>query len=77
MRVLCFGKPMLASAHFEVVGRAAVVSRDESVDWNVPTDKALFATSGLFNWNIVDLSVSLLTITRLPLDTVNLPGTTK
>jgi hypothetical protein len=62
---------------YEIVGRAAIVSRDESVDWEVTIDKVRFATSGLFNSNIVDLPVSLMTITRLSLDTVNLPGTTK
>ncbi|KAE9369120.1 hypothetical protein N431DRAFT_427368 [Stipitochalara longipes BDJ] len=60
---------------YKIVGRAAVVSRDESVDWEVPADKERFIKTGLFRSGIVDLPVSIGMITRLSLDTVNLPST--
>lgn len=62
---------------FEIVGRASIVGRDENADWDVPADKTRFAKRGIFNQGkVIDLPVSMRTLTLLSLDTVNLPGTT-
>ncbi|TVY15560.1 Heterokaryon incompatibility protein 6, OR allele [Lachnellula arida] len=61
---------------FQLIGTASIVGREENVDWEVPADKTRFATSGLFNQKVIDLPVSMMTLTLLSLDTVNLPGTT-
>jgi hypothetical protein len=61
------------SGHYEVIGRAAIVSSDH-VGWDVRTDLGgeLFS---VVNEKAVDVPISLRDLTRLSLDTVNLPAT--
>jgi hypothetical protein len=56
---------------YELVGRAAIVSSGIDADWDVPMDKEAFGESS----SAVKLVVSLTDLTRLSLDTVNLPAT--
>ncbi|KAL5312856.1 hypothetical protein ACEPPN_019282 [Leptodophora sp. 'Broadleaf-Isolate-01'] len=57
---------------YELVGRAAIVSTGGDVDWDVPKDKDRFKDTSSV---AVELALSLTDLTRLSLDTVNLPGT--
>lgn len=57
---------------YELVGRAAIVSTGGDVDWDIPKDKDMFKDSSS---GAVKLALSLTDLTRLSLDTVNLPST--
>lgn len=62
---------------FEIIGRAAIVAREEGSEWEVPTDKSQFTEEGFPKSDLVDLRVEISTLTWLSLDTIFLPSTTK
>lgn len=56
----------------DIVGRAAVITEGEEIEWDRPTDRELFGQNA---HNAVDLGLGIAQLTRLSLDTVILPGT--
>ncbi|EPE31154.1 hypothetical protein GLAREA_04121 [Glarea lozoyensis ATCC 20868] len=60
---------------FEIIGRAAMVGKEEGSEWEVPGDKLQFTEESSLKSDLVDLRVSTSTLTWLSLDTVFLPGT--
>ncbi|CZR65228.1 uncharacterized protein PAC_15128 [Phialocephala subalpina] len=62
---------------FEIIGRAAIVGKEEGSEWEVPTGKSQFTGKGCLKSDLVDLRVGISTLTWLSLDTIFLPSTTK
>jgi hypothetical protein len=56
--------------YFQVVGRAGVVQQGNSMNWDILEDKWMFTSQSP---QVIEVSVDILTLTMLSLDTVNLP----
>jgi hypothetical protein len=62
---------------FDIIGRAAIVGKEEGSEWEVPTDKSQFTEEGFPKSDVVDLRATISTLTWLSLDTLFLPSTTE
>jgi len=56
---------------YELIGRAGVIKDRESDDWDVPLDQSLF---GVNSSSAVEVEMDIMTLTKLTLDTVDLPS---
>lgn len=61
-----------ANGVLEIIGRAAVITDEEEIEWDRPTNRELFGHNAD---NAVDISLDITQLTRLSFDTVTLPGT--
>ncbi|KAH0538176.1 hypothetical protein FGG08_005234 [Glutinoglossum americanum] len=61
-----------ADGTYRVIGRLGIVGDGEAIDWDMPMDRDAFSQTSK---GATDLTIDILTLTRLSLDTVNLPGT--
>jgi len=61
-----------ADGTYSVIGRAGIVGDGETIDWDTPMDRDVFSQGSKRG---IDLTMDIVTLTRLSFDTVNLPAT--